>query len=294
MKRDDGVSHISISVRCIVCQSSEVKALKDYTSPFTEDRYTLYSCGACQSYFFCIEQNPIDLENVYEQYAQGRDGRANGTFQSSMYWRGEVEAIRGLSRRSIHSVLDGGCRTGDFLLHWPTDTRRVGIEISNTWATVARARGLSVLQGFVEDVTIDQEFDVITCYAVIEHLRDPISFLRKVSNAVHKDGIAAVMTPTHECFKQKLLFACGKQWHMYSPPQHLNFLSRKILDETMSCCGLKLIARKYTSGGMFNPFRCIPLCRGAFGRFMYMLDASSPLNCLLIFDHMYSCHVKEQ
>ena len=41
-------------------------------------------------------------------------------------------------------------------------------------------KGLSVVQGFVENVEFDQTFDVITCYAIVEHLQEPIMFLMKL------------------------------------------------------------------------------------------------------------------
>ena len=288
------VSKMSIRINCIACQSSQVKALRNYKSPFTDNWYTLYSCGSCQSYFFSIEQNPIDLKKVYEQHAQGKSELGNTQFRSSSYWKKQVDTICRLCRRPINSVLDIGCRTGDFLMHWPKEIRRVGIELSETWVSVARTRGLSVLQGFVENVEFGQKFDVITCYAIVEHLREPIMFLIRLSNLVNKDGIVVVMTPTYECFKQRLLFTVGKQWHMYSPPQHLNFLSRKKLDETMAKHGFSLITRKYTSGGMFHPFRNIPVVRHAFSKLMALLDMHSPLNSLPVFDHMYSYYLREQ
>ena len=277
---------------CLVCQSHRFRAVRNYESPFTHNEYTLYSCDECQSYFFFIEQTPIDLEKVYEQYAQEKIEPFNTQFNPSSYWKHQVDTICRLCKRPIHSVMDVGCRTGDFLMHWPKAIRRVGTELSESWASVARQRGLSVVQGFIENMEFDKQFDVITCYAIVEHLREPIPFLVRLSNLIHKDGIVVVMTLTHECFKQKVLFAVGRQWHMYSPPQHLNFLSRKKLDETMEKHGFTLVARKYTSGGMFHPFRKVPLVRYAFSKVMALWDVYSPLSFLPIFDHMYSYYVR--
>jgi hypothetical protein len=75
---------------------------------------------------------------------------------------------------------------------------------------------------------------------------------------------------------------------MYSPPQHLNFLSRRMLDAVMAESGLELARRRYTSGGLFNPCAAVPVFGRRVAQGMTLWDAFSPLGMLPIFDHMYS------
>jgi 2-polyprenyl-3-methyl-5-hydroxy-6-metoxy-1,4-benzoquinol methylase len=77
------------------------------------------------------------------------------------------------------------------LLHFSDSLVREGIELSKNSAKIAEKRGLVVYQDFVENININKQYDVVTCYAVLEHLLDPLTFLDKLSNIVSSGGGAA-------------------------------------------------------------------------------------------------------
>lgn len=273
---------------CRFCQSQNTSIARTIRSQFVAFDYHLYCCANCGSAFFDLAEHEVDLETIYAREAEDKAAIYERDFRPTRYWRNEVRIIRRLARRSIASILDVGCRTGDFLMHWPAYEARVGVELSERSAAVARARGLTIYQDYLEKVNFGRKFDVVSCYAVIEHLPDPVKFLATLSDLVNPDGVLVIMIPTHECLKRKLLDTAGKRWHMYSPPQHLSYLSRKILDETLSHSGFALKSRRYSSGGMFNPLRSVPVAGRVAGRSMELIDSRGPLSRLPIFDHLYS------
>ena len=75
-------------------------------------------------------------------------------------------------------------------------------------------------------------------------------------------------------------------------PTTSKFFSKQFLDKYLVKKNFKLVNRYWTSGGMFNPFRKIPLASSAFGRFMSLIDEYTPINKSAVFDHMYSYYVK--
>ena len=89
----------------------------------------------------------------------------------------------------------------------------------------------------------------------------------------------------------KILTKLNIKWHMYIPPEHLNFFSKIFLDSYLNHLGFKLIKRYYSSGGLINPFRGIPLISAIFNKFMFYYDKSF-LNKLPIFDHLFSYYKK--
>lgn len=254
--------------------------------------YTLYRCPACESRFFDPEEHPVTLKSEYDGHAVANAGKYRVEFTASAYWKGEVGLLGRMRQGGIRSVLDIGCRTGDFLMHWPATVDRCGIELSAYSAEVARKRGLAVYEGFLEDFDPRRRFDVVTLYAILEHLRKPLDFFERLPALVEPGGIAVIMVPTFECLKEKALGMTGRQWHMYSPPEHLNFISRKKLDGLMSEFGFRLACRRFTSGGMFNPFSGIPLASKAFHRVWALIEAGKWISRWPIFDHMFSYYEK--
>ncbi len=279
---------------CRLCGSQQVFESKNVESPHFEVEYTLYECRSCASAFFEIEQHQVDIEKLYDDVATTKADIYEGLFRPSRYWQHETALIRRCAKIPIQSVLDVGCRTGDFLKHWPADIERVGVELSLRSAEVARSRGLIIHQGYLEKTEFDQPFDVVTCYAVIEHLSNPTTFISRLARLVNPGGVLAIMVPTRECLKRRLIDAVGKRWHMYCPPQHLNFISRARLDQSLSSNDFELHRRRFTSGGMFNPLSVIPIADKVGARLMEINDRHGPLNFLPIFDHMYSYYRLEK
>jgi len=280
-------------MNCKFCESQQTSSIKKIQSPFVNYGYTLYQCEICKCRFFDVKEHDVDIENVYENYSVKHNKEVAGfQFQKSFYWSRQVQRIEKVLGRKVSSVLDIGCRTGDFLMHFPDSVVREGVELSKNSAEIAKSRGLMVYQDFVENINFDKQYDVVTCYAILEHLLKPLTFLDKLSDIVSSGGALVIMIPTYECFKRWLLDTYTSiRWHMYSPPQHLNFFSKGFLDRRLAR-NFKLVDRYWTSGGMFNPFRNIPLAGSASGKSMTLIDEYTPINKLPIFDHMYSLYVK--
>jgi len=211
------------------------------------------------------------------------------------YWTNQVKRITRLLGRKPASVLDVGCGTGDFLMHWESSIAVEGIELSKRSAQIARKRGLVVHDDFFENINFDKRYEVVTCYAFIEHLVNPLVSLDKLARIVAPEGILIIMIPAYQSFKRWIIDTFTSiRWHMYSPPEHLSFYSKKFLDTYFSNKGFNLKYRYWTSGGMFNPFKNIPFANSVFAKVMHLLDEYIPINKLPIFDHMYSYYILSQ
>lgn len=131
----------------------------------------------------------MDIENIYEKYSiKHNKGVRNFQFKKSIYWNRQAQRIEKILDRGISSVLDIGCRTGDFLMHFPDSLVREGVELSKNLAEIAEKRGLVIYQDFAENINFDKQYNVVSCYAVLEHLLNPLTFLDKLSNIVSLGG----------------------------------------------------------------------------------------------------------
>ncbi|MEJ2295950.1 MAG: class I SAM-dependent methyltransferase [Candidatus Lokiarchaeota archaeon] len=278
-------------MRCKFCNNTRVIEFDSIKSLFYSNKsYTLYECKNCGCQFFDIHQHEISIDDMYESLANEKV-QLSIQFSPRQYWTDQKNLILKMVSREPTSILDVGCRTGDFLLHFNKDIIREGVEISNSCAEIAMKRGLDIYNQSIEDLSFTKTYEVVTAYNILEHLIDPKKFLRKLTSITKKEGVIAILIPTHECLKVKVLKKLRRQWHMYVPPEHLNFFSRRYLDSFMEYYGFKLMKRYYSSGGLFNPFKKIRFLNWVFGKFMYYIDKLI-LYQLPLFDHVFSYYKK--
>ncbi len=93
-------------------------------------------------------------------------------------------------------ILDVGCATGNFVATHPDKIE--GIEFDTDCLKVCRDRGINV-----KKININNELDKLPSdyyngiYAkqIIEHLDDPLYFIKNVYRILKKDGEAVILTP---------------------------------------------------------------------------------------------------
>src|SRR5439155_6595773 len=147
-----------------------------------------------------------------------KGGYANYFLDSDVNPRTFHDRIHAFERRYGRKgrLLDVGCALGDFLMEakdagWDVE----GVEISHYAAQRARARGLRVTAGRLEELDLPAaSFDVITLYDAIEHLTDPVATLAAVHRLLVPGGLLHLVTPYVGRVQARLL---GRHWSHYKP-----------------------------------------------------------------------------
>ncbi len=131
-------------------------------------------------------------------------------------------------RRSSTRVLDIGCGSGVFL----ATLRDRGLQVhGQDVAAQAVALGREALQidlrsSPLVNCAFERPFDVVTCFDVIEHWRDPRSLVRLIRRLVADDGGVVIRTPNHRGWLRRLT---GKRWLWYIPPAHIHYFTPESL-----------------------------------------------------------------
>jgi SAM-dependent methyltransferase len=274
---------------CKFCHSTSIKVVRDIRSPHNGEYYHLYGCQNCRSHFFDNSQFKVSIKDLYDDLSTSR-GEFPEKFKASRKWEIQARIIGRLSSRPVSSILDVGCRTGDFLMHFNDGIKREGIELSDHYSEIARQRGLTIYNDYLENVTFNVKYDVVSSYAILEHLENPLVFLNKLSTIINPSGILVILIPGYHSHKRFVRDLFHLHWHMYTPPEHLNFFSSTFLDNYLESRGFRLVKRYYTSGGMAGLFKSIPLLHKVILKLSALIDRSL-LNRLPVFDHMYSYYV---
>lgn len=129
----------------------------------------------------------------------------------------------------------------------------VGIETDPNAAAEARAVCEQVLVGDVESIELpfdEQSFDVVLCGDVLEHLRDPESFLRRVRPLIRPNGRLVLTTPNVANWAMRLGLLAGR-WRYTErgilDRTHAHLFTQRTLTEALDRAGYSIAAFDVTA-----------------------------------------------
>jgi SAM-dependent methyltransferase len=157
--------------------------------------------------------------------------------------------INAVKDRSNFSLLDFGCRNGDFLyevdktgsfeLTYGVDLDKTAIEAAQQRETKALFEHIKKNHKF--DSAYENRFDIITVIGVIEHIYDQDSVLVELSRLLKPNGLMIVAVPGKHIFS----FLDMGNWKFKYPKIHKFFVR------------LSLSESEYQSRYVSNEFGCI-------------------------------------
>ncbi len=110
-----------------------------------------------------------------------------------------------------------------------------GVELSRTGSRVAREElGLDVLTGEVADAPAEPA-DVICFWDTLEHVPDPLAFLREVRSRLAPGGLVALSVPYVSSVPARVL---GARWWTLKPEQHIWHFTGRTLAVVAARAGL--------------------------------------------------------
>jgi 2-polyprenyl-3-methyl-5-hydroxy-6-metoxy-1,4-benzoquinol methylase len=192
-----------------------------------------------------LPENLLELYSDESNYA-GSGPISTGTFQVQRELRVFLDSIRS-DIAAPPKVLDIGCSTGSFL-NFVKDKGfvTIGVEPSQKLARHAKAMGHEILnQDFHSGLFEGDNFDLITCFDVIEHVNDPRGFLQNIVRLMSPTSFLLIKTPNMNSLWAKLTFLISRKLQLPSsvltPPHHVHNFTNQSLDYLASSEGLELI-----------------------------------------------------
>jgi SAM-dependent methyltransferase len=144
----------------------------------------------------------------------------------------------------VPRILDVGCADGRHLLR---DTAAgwdaTGVDFSSTAVERARRAGLDVRHGTIarEDLECGS-FDLIRASHVIEHVPDPVAFLRRGRDLLAPGGRMHVITPNFATLSAQVF---GTYWWGLDAPRHLVLFTPAALRRAAGVAGLVVDDERY-------------------------------------------------
>jgi len=184
---------------------------------------------------------PENLSSYYE----ANNYRSHGGQQKGLidYLYSAAKVLRIKSKRklverrhsSFSSVLDIGCGDGAFLSVFE-DKRIAGVEPSNRARELCVKKGLKVASSISD---IDETYDIITLWHVLEHLPNLKGDLKTINTLLSDKGRLFVAVPNCKSWDAEYY---GEFWAGYDVPRHVWHFDRESLEGTLVSAGFEIEA----------------------------------------------------
>lgn len=194
---------------CPLCGSGALSPLPfEYWYLF--ERYPGAKCRACGLAFLSVQPDTDTLVDMYDadyfesDFRCGSEPAAGlGGAESEKVFAREADAalelISGLTGRTDGRILEIGCAGGWFLkAAREKGWEATGVDISRDAAAFAREKlGLAVFCGELADARFPSAgFDVVYLADVLEHVPEPVAFVKEVRRILADGGHVVVCGPT--------------------------------------------------------------------------------------------------
>jgi len=196
-----------------------------------------YFCGANKQFGYAdYDKDKMPMKNVFLKYLK--------------IIAGNFETVKG------KKLLDIGAATGFFArIAQDFGFNAEGIEISKWAAQEGRKKGLKIHHGTVDTIQfLENSFDVITLFDVLEHISEPDKFLEKIFLILKQDGVLVINTPDAKSVWSRIL---GRRWQAYIPPEHLILYNKNNIEfflkrHKFKILKIKTIGKSFTLSYIFH------------------------------------------
>lgn len=239
----------------------------------SEESFALVRCTKCSLVF----TNPRPVQEQLGKYYQSNQyishtDKANSLINiiyklvRSYTLRRKVQLIKKYNK-SIGSLLDYGCGTGDFLHEARNnDWQAFGYEPDSMARSLAQKKNPNSIAESLKSVP--DNLDVITAWHVIEHVSDLRETVKSLIKKLKKDGHMILALPNYKSYDAEIY---KEYWAGYDVPRHLYHFNITSIEAFAKEFKLRIVdikpmkfdsyyvsmlSEKYRSGGnIFNAFK---------------------------------------
>jgi SAM-dependent methyltransferase len=210
--------------------------------------YSVARCESCGLHYLYPRLTEAAMQEAYRQssyYEGGTCGYADSSYtaQESALRATFRRLLRNLAKRDLTGgdLLEIGCGYG-YLLDEARSffDRRVGTEFSPHGAEMARETGAEVFVGGVEQIPPEPKFDCIVATQVIEHVYEPLPFVKGLADRAKPGGHIVIATPDMGGVLRRVM---GRRWPSFKAPEHVLYFDFRRLSALLQRAGLTNVRR---------------------------------------------------
>jgi 2-polyprenyl-3-methyl-5-hydroxy-6-metoxy-1,4-benzoquinol methylase len=226
---------------CLVCNSNKWDPLYNNV---------LLRCVSCEFITISEDITPEQIEKIYtENYFKGEeypDYLSDKAILQANFKRRLHHVYKYIDKNRMTNILEIGCAYGFFaevLLMELQKSKYKGYDI----VPEAIQYGSEQLKQNVvcEDYLKADNEEKITdvfMWDVIEHLQDPVSFIRKAASELETGGRLYITTGDIERLIPRMR---KEKWRLIHPPSHMHYFSKRTLSKLLQDNGFKIANVSY-------------------------------------------------
>ena len=222
-------------VACNLCGSERYRAV--YQMPdrkfFRDEFFTVVECERCGLGFVNPRPTLAEIQKYYPaKYYQNPPTTSHSRYLVRRF-SAEASYLKPLENGNGRKrLLDVGCGNGEF----PRFMVARGWEVEG--AEIAKAsQPITDFQIFTEEFdkipVHEPRYDAVTAWAVMEHVHDPMAYIRKAAEVVKKGGLFVFLVQNFQSVASRHLFC-------EDVPRHLYFFTRETVKQYLEKTGFAL------------------------------------------------------
>ena len=243
-------------IACPLCNLEREELL------YVLEGYHIMRCLSCNLVYLNPRPTEEDMNRYYkeEEYFQSHSQRKGYSDYSAQECSLRLTFKKFLAHFGKEGILGGrllevGCGYGFLLMEAESYFEEVvGLDLSSSARQEAASRGLRVIEGTVEDISLSfsSYFNVVLSISLFEHLYNPRNYLSRCRDLLFPGGYAVITTPNVEGFWARLM---GKRWISFKLPEHIVYYSPSTLGRIMREQGFSEV--KFFSYGQYAPLELL-------------------------------------
>jgi 2-polyprenyl-3-methyl-5-hydroxy-6-metoxy-1,4-benzoquinol methylase len=236
-----------VLMRCNICgqeSGSDVEQalVRSNVRKFASEQFAIWRCAHCKSIH---ARDEVDLAHYYADYPFHKLKETKVDWMLQAMYRNLLSRLRDAGIGPESSLIDYGCGSGQFL----SFLRTSGFAQVNGYDEYS--------ESYADKSVLSRAYDCVMTQDVIEHVPEPMTFVRTVHELARPGGVIVIGTPNAEAID---LAHPEERVHTLHQPYHRHILSKRALTSLGKDLGWELL-RYYPT--MYANTR-IPAANSAF------------------------------
>lgn len=231
----DGITNVP----CPICKSTKSRHLfwtKDYVFRVSEHHFGVRRCEECGGGYLSPRPSPEAIGEYYPEAFywswEGADGKLDWAEIVDKRRLQLASKAEWLSNLSPGRLLDIGAQKGEFI--WYMQQKGWDVQGVEFDPKVPNPVGLPIRYGdFLEMDFSGQTFDVVTLWAVLEHVYNPAQFIEKASKLLRTGGHLVVLVTNLNSIQ-------SRYYRSDDFPRHLTLFTRSSVEALCEPYGFKM------------------------------------------------------